>query len=200
MDRSGKFRDALLQYANRWWATELQRAPSQDVVLHLLDHGSTTTTQGDGTTVRTPFHETLFVPMTRRDADEIAHGEYGHELHGGFGERPQLTFDQQKFQVEIQPNFLPLSKSGDIQLAIRDTGDGKEAVVFLDVFGCSDSDRFDRARDLVGLVMQDYIEGGPKANAEKAKTPSSDEKIGDDEAADELQVEKPPIFWYQVSI
>eukprot|EP01047_Picozoa_sp_COSAG01_P048247 COSAG01_NODE_4684_length_4814_cov_11.714952_2_plen_215_part_00 len=170
------------------------------MVLHLLDHGSTTTTQGDGTTTTMQFHETLFVPLSRRDANEIAHGEYGHELHGDVGQ--QLSFDQRDFEVAIQPDCLPLSESGDIQLAIRSGGADKEAVMFLDIFGCSDSDRFDRARRLVDAVLRDLESGGPskaqgdkgQANQATAKKRSADDEAGSG-SEDEDEEEKPPIYW-----
>eukprot|EP01050_Picozoa_sp_SAG11_P006787 SAG11_NODE_542_length_8640_cov_5.667603_6_plen_163_part_00 len=94
--------------------------------------------------------------------------------------------------------------AGDVQLAIRDNGDS-EAVIFLDVFGSDDADRFEKARRLVAVVMQDYISGGPKAlikqpkKASAAAAEATDGEVDVAAAASEAQEEeKPPIYWYQL--
>eukprot|EP01050_Picozoa_sp_SAG11_P006788 SAG11_NODE_542_length_8640_cov_5.667603_7_plen_137_part_00 len=53
-------------------------------------------------------HAALFIPLGKRDANIIAHGEYGHELHDDLLQRAR----QRSSTVEIQRDFLPLSNSG----------------------------------------------------------------------------------------
>jgi len=69
---TSSFRDSLLEYANKFWATQIpQRAPSPAMVLEVIDYGDLETKGEDGKVLKQAQKVPMFIPLDSERAEHL---------------------------------------------------------------------------------------------------------------------------------